>query len=69
MRFDKWWLENKPDMPVEVYALVKSACRSAWQASQDEERDRCGLIAETYPFSPAIGKGIAGHIYRGGDNE
>lgn len=34
---------------------------------QEEERIRCGLIAETYPFSPMIGGQIAARIYRGGD--
>lgn len=34
----------------------------------EEENARCGLIAETNPFSPMIGKGIAARIYRGKDD-
>ena len=65
MNFDLWWKENKPDMPVDMYHVVKELCRAAWERAREEENLRCGLIAETNPFSPMIGKGIASRIYRG----
>ena len=66
-QFDFWWRENKPDMPVDMYHVVKELCREAWERAREEENTRCGLIAETYPFSPVIGGQIAGLIYRGKD--
>ena len=67
--FDVWWKENKPEgIPVDCYHVVKEACRAAWEMSADEENARCGLIAETWPFSPSIGKQIAANIYRGRDD-
>ena len=66
MNFDIWWKQNKPDgIPIDCYHAVKEACRSAWERAVEEENARCGLIAETWPFSPTIGKQIAANIYRG----
>lgn len=62
--FDVWWKENRPDMPVEMYHVVKELCKDAWCRSAEEENARCGLVAETFPFSPHIGKQIAARIYR-----
>lgn len=68
-QFDFWWKENKPeDIPVDCYHRVKEACRLAWERAREEENTRCGLIAETFSFSPMIGKQIAGAIYRGNDD-
>ena len=65
MKFETWWKDNKPEgIPVDCYKSVKAACRSAWERAAEEENARCGLIAETFPFSPHIGKQIAGKIYR-----
>lgn len=65
MNFDVWWKENKPEgIPVDCYHAVKEACRNAWMRATEEENCRCGLIAETWPFSPTIGKQIEGKIYR-----
>lgn len=63
MNFEMWWKDA--DFPAEV----KEFCRVAWEISKDEEQDRCGLIAETFPFSPSIGKSIAAQIYKGSGNE
>ena len=64
-QFDFWWRKNRPDMPVDMYHVVKELCREAWERAREEENARCGLIAETFPFSPHIGKQIAANIYRG----
>jgi hypothetical protein len=69
MNFDIWWKENRPeDMPVDCYHRIKEVCRAAWERAREEENCRCGLIAETYPFSPLIGGQIAAAIYRGKDD-
>lgn len=65
MNFDVWWSMNKPeDTPVEYADLIEDVCRAAWDRAREEERARCGLIAETFPFSPQIGKQIAARIYK-----
>lgn len=61
--FDLWWKDA--DFPEEV----KIYCRVAWEMARDNETDRCGILAETYPFSPHIGKSIAALIYKGAGNE
>ena len=67
--FDEWWQENRPEgIPVDSYHVVKEACRAAWEKGQEEENFRCGLIAETYVFSPNIGRSIAAQIYRKKDD-
>ena len=67
--FDMWWKSNKPDdIPVDCYHRVKESCRLAWTTATEEENARCGLIAETFPFSPMIGGQIAARIYRGKDD-
>ena len=64
-QFDMWWKTNKPEeMPVDCYHRIKETCRAAWERSAEEENARCGLIAETWPFSPTIGKQIAARIYK-----
>lgn len=69
MDFNLWWRENKPeDIPVDCYHRVKEVCRSAWERAREEENARCGLIAETWPFSPTIGQQIAARMYRGKDD-
>lgn len=67
MTYDDWFLVNKPDLnglPIEYYKLVKEFGRQVWKESRDEERIRCGLVAETFPFSHHIGKNIAAKIYK-----
>jgi hypothetical protein len=63
-QFDMWWKEHRPDIPVTEYRMVKELCRAAWMRAREEENARCGLVAETWPFSPTIGKQIAARIYR-----
>lgn len=38
--FDVWWKENRPDMPVDMYHVMKELCKNAWERSKEEENAR-----------------------------